>query len=106
MLSCLSVNGGTVRIVSPLTLIPLWAPTKTSDNHPRFVVVLGHVFRHPHRRIRAFICGSLDNLLPLSGDELVAQRYERFRALGRFDLLEEEDRKEAVKVACGASKPR
>lgn len=59
-----------------------------------------------NRRLRKFICDSLSNLDALSGDELVAQRYERFRALGSFDSLSEEDRDSAVATASGASKPR
>lgn len=54
----------------------------------------------------AFICACLTELAALSGEELVAQRYERFRALGSFDLLSADDRDAAVKTATGASKPR
>ena len=36
----------------------------------------------------------------------MAQRYERFRALGSFDSLGPEERDTAVNVASGASKPR
>lgn len=42
----------------------------------------------------------------MSGEELVAQRYERFRSLGTFDSLGAAEREEAVTVATGASKPR
>lgn len=59
-----------------------------------------------NRRLRKFICDSLSNLAALSGEELVAQRYERFRALGSFDSLSSEERDAAVSVASGASKPR
>lgn len=60
----------------------------------------------PPRRLRSFICESLSNLAPLSGEELVAQRYERFRGLGSFDSLGPEQRDSAVSAASAASKPR
>lgn len=58
------------------------------------------------RRLRDFICTSLAGLTVMSGEELVAQRYERFRSLGKFDCLAAEEREAAVSVAAGASKPR
>lgn len=58
------------------------------------------------RRLRAFICESLANLAPLCPEELVAQRYERFRGLGTFDSLSPEERESAVSAASAASKPR
>lgn len=59
-----------------------------------------------NRRLRKFICDSLSSLAALSGEELVAQRYERFRALGSFDSLSSEERDAAVAAASEASKPR
>ena len=58
------------------------------------------------RRLRSFICESLANLAPLSPEELVAQRYERFRGLGSFDSLGPSERESVVSTASAASKPR
>ncbi|CAN0112539.1 unnamed protein product, partial [Ectocarpus fasciculatus] len=61
----------------------IWEPAQ-GETHEHFPIMAG--------RLRAFICDSLSNLSPLSGEELVAQRYERFRALGSFDSLGPEER--------------
>lgn len=58
------------------------------------------------RRLSSFICESLANLAPLSPEELVAQRYERFRGLGSYDSFSPEERKSVVSAASAASKPR
>merc|ERR1712185_164954 len=39
-------------------------------------------------RLGAFICESLARLAPLDGDALVAQRYAKFRAMGRYRELD------------------
>jgi len=50
-------------------------------------------------RIKAFIASSLAKLLPLSAEEIVAQRYSKFRALGTFVLMNEEQRAAAIAEA-------
>ncbi|CAN0427374.1 unnamed protein product, partial [Discosporangium mesarthrocarpum] len=57
-------------------------------------------------RLRAFIGSALADLSPLSPEELQGQRYERFRALGSFDLLSSEEKERIVEAATGSSKPR
>ena len=60
-------------------------------------------------RVEQFLRASLLQLLPLSEEELVAQRYGKYRKLGTFSLLDAEQRLQAVdaaKVASTASKKR
>eukprot|EP00903_Cladosiphon_okamuranus_P009747 g9267.t1 len=75
----------------------IWEPAQ-GETYEHFPIMAG--------RLRAFICESLANLAPLSPEELVAQRYERFRGLGSFDSLGPEERKSVVSAASAASKPR
>jgi len=50
-------------------------------------------------RIAKFLENSLSQLRPLSKDQVVAQRYAKFRALGTFSLLDEAQRTAAVAEA-------
>mmetsp|Transcript_10287 Transcript_10287/g.15637 ORF Transcript_10287/g.15637 Transcript_10287/m.15637 type:complete len:1291 (-) Transcript_10287:104-3976(-) len=51
-------------------------------------------------RIRAYLIDTLANLMRMSPEELVAQRYNKFRAMGLYEeILSEEDRKAAVELA-------
>ncbi|CAM9750893.1 unnamed protein product [Pylaiella littoralis] len=75
----------------------IWEPAQ-GETHEQFPIMAG--------RLRSFICESLSNLAALSGEELVAQRYERFRGLGSFDSLGPADRESTVAAASAASKPR
>eukprot|EP00605_Chrysophyceae_sp_TOSAG23-4_P002843 GSChrysophyteH1.ASY1.ANO1.3131.1 assembled CDS len=54
-------------------------------------------------RIRGFILRSLNSLSDKSPSEIVSQRYAKFRALGTFDTLDENARKEAVADAVAKS---
>jgi hypothetical protein len=54
-------------------------------------------------RIEAFLRTSLLNLLPLSQEQLVQQRYEKYRNLGKFQELDAEARTVAVATATTAS---
>lgn len=60
-------------------------------------------------RIEAFLRESLLTLLPLTADQLVHQRYGKYRKLGTFSLLDSDERARAVesaKVASASSKKR
>lgn len=60
-------------------------------------------------RIVAFVRASLRSLLPLSTEELVQQRYGKYRKLGTFSVLDAQQRAEAVeaaKTAAAGSKKR
>ena len=50
-------------------------------------------------RLDRFISESLQSLLSMSADEIVKQRYDKFRSLGTFLVLDEEGRSEAVRRA-------
>jgi hypothetical protein len=50
-------------------------------------------------RITSYIAYALKDLLMKSGDELVAQRYAKYRALGTFSLLNENERIRAISAA-------
>lgn len=54
-------------------------------------------------RIESFVRASLLTLLPLSTEELVQQRYGKYRKLGTFSLLDAEQRFQAVSDAKTAS---
>lgn len=60
-------------------------------------------------RIRQFIASSFNELCQLTPEEIVAIRYQKFRALGTFSILDDSKRSEAVAEAqmkCGKSKPQ
>jgi hypothetical protein len=60
-------------------------------------------------RVAAFVRASLKTLLPLTTEELVQQRYGKYRKLGTFSVLDGTQRAEAVeaaKVAAAASNKR
>lgn len=61
-------------------------------------------------RISAFVVKSLMALSDMTGDELVQQRFDKYRALGQFATLDETGRKSAIESAKEAStagkKPR
>lgn len=50
-------------------------------------------------RIRNFIANSLNSLFTLNEEGLIANRYEKFRGMGVYDLLSEEDRANRIKAA-------
>jgi hypothetical protein len=54
-------------------------------------------------RIEAFLRESLIALLPLTADQLVLQRYGKYRKLGTFSLLDSSERSQAVESAKSAS---
>jgi hypothetical protein len=54
-------------------------------------------------RIVSFVRSSLMTLLPLSTEQLVQQRYGKYRKLGTFSVLDEEQRVRAVESAKAAS---
>lgn len=54
-------------------------------------------------RIECFLADSLLSLLPLSAEELVQQRYSKYRRLGTFALLDEPQRVAAIDSAKQAS---
>ena len=54
-------------------------------------------------RIEGFLRASLLNLLPLSTEQLVQQRYGKYRKLGTFSVLDSQQRIEAVEAAKTAS---
>jgi len=55
--------------------------------------------------IRNFISSSLNELEGLSSDALVKQRYGKFRAMGRFEVLSAEAKAKALEAASKNSKP-
>lgn len=54
-------------------------------------------------RIESFLRASLLSLIPLSTNELVQQRYGKYRKLGTFSILDEAERTDAVETAKKAS---
>eukprot|EP00604_Paraphysomonas_vestita_P000599 CAMPEP_0174824330 /NCGR_PEP_ID=MMETSP1107-20130205/33192_1 /TAXON_ID=36770 /ORGANISM="Paraphysomonas vestita, Strain GFlagA" /LENGTH=1169 /DNA_ID=CAMNT_0016051125 /DNA_START=367 /DNA_END=3876 /DNA_ORIENTATION=+ len=50
-------------------------------------------------RLRHFIANSLSSLLTLNEEGLIADRYGKFRGMGVYDILSEEDRANRVKAA-------
>ena len=56
-------------------------------------------------RIQHFLAGILQRLLALSAEELIAQRYRKYRAMGSFSELDVEQRQEVVQRALEASGP-
>jgi pyruvate carboxylase len=60
-------------------------------------------FPHLQRRVAHYIAYSLLSLCPLSSQQLVEQRYNKYRALGTFALKGEEERRVAIEEAKRAS---
>lgn len=60
-------------------------------------------FPHLKSRIERYIAYSIKHLYPCSGDELVGQRYKKYRQLGTFALMNEEERKATIAAAKAAA---
>jgi hypothetical protein len=78
----------------------IWESAEVNETFSNFPILSS--------RIRNFLATNLKELLKLSTDEIVASRYEKFRTLGTFSLLDDNKRAEALNEAvakCGKAKP-
>jgi hypothetical protein len=65
-----------------------------------------HRFPRLQGLIRTFFMQSLSRLMPLSPEELIQQRYEKYRKLGKYSLLDDSQRRQGVELAKSLSKKK
>lgn len=54
-------------------------------------------------RIESFIFNALSNLIPLQTEDLIQQRYQKYRKLGTFSILDSSERQQSIQQAKEAS---
>ena len=54
-------------------------------------------------RIESFILNALLNLIPLQTEDLIQQRYQKYRKLGTFSILDSSERQQSIQQAKQAS---
>ena len=78
----------------------IWESAQSNESYTQFPVLSS--------RIKHFLKTSLDYLMNMSPDEIVAARYEKFRGLGTFAVLDQGKRSNAIATAKekATNKPR